>query len=50
VFENNNVPKGYYVIKNTYYNIEDDLLKLSITRQIDYYLLYRYFSYYLSPD
>lgn len=49
-FKNDAVPKGYYVIKNIYYyNIEDELLKLAIQRQIDYSVLYRYFAIFLAP-
>jgi CRISPR-associated protein Cst1 len=49
-FKADSIPKGYYVIKKTYYSIEEELLKLAIRRQIDYSVLYRYFAYSLAPD
>ncbi len=49
-FKADNIPNGYYVIKKTYYNIEEELLKLAIQRQIDYSVLYKYFAYSLAPD
>jgi CRISPR-associated protein Cst1 len=49
-FKSDSIPKGYYVIKKTYYRVEEELLKLAIQRQIDYSVLYRYFAYSLAPD
>jgi CRISPR-associated protein Cst1 len=49
-FNNNTMPKGYYKIKEAYNNIDDELLKFSITRQIDYKQLNRYFFQYLSSS
>ncbi len=44
------IPKGYYVVKKTYYSIDEELLRLAIQRQIDYSVLYKYFTYSLAPD
>lgn len=49
-FKKDDLPKGSYIIKKTYYSIEEELLKLSIQRQIDYSVLYKYFAYSLAPD
>jgi len=49
-FKANSIPKGSYAIKNTYYSIEEEILKLAIQRQIDYSVLNRYFAYSLNPD
>jgi len=49
-FKADSIPRGSYVIKNTYYSIEEELLKLAIQRQIDYSILYKYFAYSLNPD
>ncbi len=49
-FKADSIPKGYYVIKDTYYNIDEELLKLAIQRQIDYSVLHKYFVYSLAPD
>ncbi len=49
-FKANSIPKGYYAIKNTYYSIDEELLKLAIQRLIDYSVLDRYFAYSVNPD
>ncbi|ACI21434.1 MULTISPECIES: type I-B CRISPR-associated protein Cas8b1/Cst1 [Thermodesulfovibrio] len=49
-FKNESVPKGYYVLNKNYCSIEEELLKLAISYQIDYSTLYRYFAYYLDTD
>ncbi|MCM8759479.1 MAG: type I-B CRISPR-associated protein Cas8b1/Cst1 [Candidatus Omnitrophica bacterium] len=49
-FKTDTIPRGSYVIKNTYYNIEEELLKLAIGQQIDYSVLHKYFVYSLAPD
>lgn len=49
-FKADSIPKGYYIIKKTYYSIEEELLKLAIQQQIDYSVLYKYFAYSLAPD
>ncbi|MBT9151119.1 MAG: hypothetical protein DDT40_01303 [candidate division WS2 bacterium] len=49
-FKAGSIPRGYYVIKKTYYSIEEELLKLSIQRQIDYSVLHKYFAYSLDPN
>ncbi len=36
--------KGFYKIKDTYYNIDEELLRLAIQRQISYSTLYKYFA------
>jgi CRISPR-associated protein Cst1 len=49
-FQADSIPRGSYTIKKTYCNIDEELLKLAIQRQIDYSTLHRYFIYYLSPE
>lgn len=49
-FKKDAIPKGFYVIKSTYYSIDEELLKLTIQRQIDYLTLCKYFAYSLSPE
>jgi len=49
-FKANSIPKGSYVIRNTHYNIEEEILKLAIQRQIDYSVLNSYFAYSLNAD
>lgn len=49
-FVNDSIPKGYYVIKDTYYSIEEELLKLIMQRQLSYSNLHKYFSYSLASE
>lgn len=49
-FKADSIPKGSYVIKKTYYRIEEELLKLAIGRQINYSTLYKYFAYSLATE
>lgn len=49
-FKADSIPRGSYVIKKTYYSIEEELLKLAIQQQIDYSVLHKYFAYSLAPD
>jgi len=50
-FKSDGVPKGFYKLPHydTYYKVDEELLKLSIQRQIDYSILHRYFAYALNP-
>ncbi|OQB73542.1 MAG: CRISPR-associated protein (Cas_CXXC_CXXC) [candidate division TA06 bacterium ADurb.Bin131] len=49
-FKSDGVPKGFYKLKDTYYKVDEELLKLTIQRLIDYSILHRYFAYALNPD
>ncbi|BCB96813.1 type I-B CRISPR-associated protein Cas8b1/Cst1 [Dissulfurispira thermophila] len=49
-FSADSIPRGSYVIKNTYYSIEEELLKLTIEQQLGYSALYRYYVYALFPE
>jgi len=49
-FRKDTIPKGYYKIKSTSYSIEEELLKLAISQQINYSTLYKYFTYSLNPE
>ena len=49
-FKAGSIPRGYYVIKKTYYSVDEELLKLAIGRQIHYSVLHKYLSYSLAPD
>jgi len=44
------LPKGYYRVKNVFFNIDEELLKLTIQRQIDFSSLHRYFDMYVSDS
>lgn len=41
------IPKGYYKLKDAFFNIDEVLLKLTVKREIDYATLHRYLSYWL---
>lgn len=43
----NTMPKGFYKIKDSYFNVDEQLLKSTITRQIDYSLLHKFLSIWL---
>lgn len=49
-FRDDGIPRGFYVIKNTYYSIEEELLRLAIARKINYSVLHRYSTYSLAPE
>jgi len=42
------IPSGYYKIKDTSFNIDEELLKLTIERKLSYQNLNNYFSIYIS--
>jgi CRISPR-associated protein Cst1 len=48
--DSKSMPSGYYKIKTTYYSITNELLENAVKRQIDYQLLYKYVSYYISES
>ena len=42
--QNNTMPKGFYIIKDAYFNLDEQLLKSTVTRQVDYSLLHTFLS------
>jgi len=46
-FNGNTMPKGFYIIKDAYFNVDEQLLKSTITRQTDYSLLHTFLSLWL---
>ena len=49
-FKADTIPKGYYIIKGTYYNLDEELLKYTIEKRINYSLLNKYFTFHLNQD
>jgi len=45
--QNSTMPKGFYIIKDSYFNVDEQLLKSTVTRQIDYNLLHTFMSFWL---
>ena len=45
--QNNTLPKGFYIIKDAYFNLDEQLLKSTVTRQVDYSLLHTFLSLWL---
>ncbi|HPD57897.1 MAG TPA: type I-B CRISPR-associated protein Cas8b1/Cst1 [Smithellaceae bacterium] len=45
--QNNTMPKGFYIIKDAYFNLDEQLLKSTVTRQVDYGLLHTFLSLWL---
>ncbi|MBF0121196.1 MAG: type I-B CRISPR-associated protein Cas8b1/Cst1 [Desulfobacterales bacterium] len=43
-------PIGFYKIKDTYYPVDEELLKLAIQRQIDYQLVYKFINMTISKS
>ena len=46
-FKGNTMPKGFYKIKDAYFNLDEQLLKSTVTRQVDYGLLHTFLSLWL---
>lgn len=46
-FNGNTMPKGFYKIKDSHFNVDEQLLKSTVTRQIDYNLLHTFLSLWL---
>jgi len=49
-FNGNTMPKGFYKIKDAYFNLDEQLLKNTVTRQIDYSVLHTYLSLWLQGE
>jgi CRISPR-associated protein Cst1 len=49
-FNGNTMPKGFYKIKDAYFNLDEQLLKSTVTRQIDYSVLHTYLSLWLQGE
>jgi CRISPR-associated protein Cst1 len=49
-FNGNTMPKGFYKIKDAYFNLDEQLLKSTVTRQVDYSLLHTFLSLWLQGE
>ena len=48
--DKNKLPKGFYKIKDSFINLDEELLKLVITRQLSYHHLSKYMYYWLNAE